>query len=562
MIGVIANSSDSPAVREFFELFKTPWEFYQPDRKYDVIVCAGAGDFDESAARLVVIYSALTLPMDATESAQLANREGQTSGLEYKGFRIPIYGNQMFFSDRDGALAGEGFPFGAISQHQVNGTNVVRVGYDLFEEVRALLTSGQPSANAAIPALELHIALLRDLIVTSGIPLAEIPPVPDGYRFIACLTHDVDHPMMRAHKFDPTMFGFLFRAILGTLGGVITGHRPWRDIWTNWGAAFQLPLVHLGLAKDRWAEIDRYIAMEDGARSSFFVIPFAGRPGRHHGGAAPSARAARYGAADLSEQIRNLISADCEVGLHGIDAWLDSDAAARELGEVRSITGCQEVGVRMHWLYFDAQSPATLERAGASYDSTVGYNETIGYRAGTTQAYKPLSTRRLIELPLHIMDTALFFPSYLNLPPGHARKRVGQMVDDATRFGGCLTINWHDRSIAPERLWGKFYADLVAELKARGAWLATAGQTVAWFRKRRAAVFENVNWDAGVLRAQIGVEAADNLPSLQLRVHDGSERHHGTVTGRAPLEFPSAVAGDVHLRVAPSGEVEVVAKGN
>ena len=42
----------------------------------------------------------------------------------------------------------------------------MRVGYDLFAEVRTLLTTGQPSANAAIPALELHIALLRDLIVS------------------------------------------------------------------------------------------------------------------------------------------------------------------------------------------------------------------------------------------------------------------------------------------------------------------------------------------------------------------------------------------------------------
>src|ERR1700751_6013193 len=28
MIGVLANQADVPTVREFFELFKTPWEFY------------------------------------------------------------------------------------------------------------------------------------------------------------------------------------------------------------------------------------------------------------------------------------------------------------------------------------------------------------------------------------------------------------------------------------------------------------------------------------------------------------------------------------------------------
>ena len=37
----------------------------------------------------------------------------------------------------------------------------------------------------------------------------------------------------------------------------------------------------------------------------------------------------------------------------------------------------------MHWLLHDANTPSVLDEAGYAYDSTVGYNETIGYRAGT-----------------------------------------------------------------------------------------------------------------------------------------------------------------------------------
>ncbi len=104
------------------------------------------------------------------------------------------------------------------------------------------------------------------------------------------------------------------------------------------------------------------------------------------------------------------MAAGCEVGLHGIDAWLDSSKGREELEEIRSLTGNSEIGVRMHWLYYDQQSPVALEKAGAAYDSTIGYNETVGYRAGTTQVYKPLEANRLLELPLHVMDTALFYP--------------------------------------------------------------------------------------------------------------------------------------------------------
>ena len=93
----------------------------------------------------------------------------------------------------------------------------MRIGYDLFSEIRTLLTQGQPPANADMPALELHIAFLRDLIIGHGIRLIEVPPVPDGHSFIACLTHDVDHPSIRQHKWDHTIFGFLYRAVFGSL---------------------------------------------------------------------------------------------------------------------------------------------------------------------------------------------------------------------------------------------------------------------------------------------------------------------------------------------------------
>ena len=48
MIGVIADPAEHDVVREFFELFKTPWEFYRGDGQYDVLLCAGDGQFDDN----------------------------------------------------------------------------------------------------------------------------------------------------------------------------------------------------------------------------------------------------------------------------------------------------------------------------------------------------------------------------------------------------------------------------------------------------------------------------------------------------------------------------------
>ena len=38
MIGVIPNPNETAVVEEFFQLFKTPWEFHRQGRIYDVVV--------------------------------------------------------------------------------------------------------------------------------------------------------------------------------------------------------------------------------------------------------------------------------------------------------------------------------------------------------------------------------------------------------------------------------------------------------------------------------------------------------------------------------------------
>jgi hypothetical protein len=133
-----------------------------------------------------------------------------------------------------------------------------------------------------------------------------------------------------------------------------------------------------------------------------------------------------------------------------------------------------------------------------------------------------LTVRRLLELPMHIMDTALFYPDRMNLTPKAARVAIGELMDNAGRFGGALTISWHDRSIAPERLWGDFYVNLLRDIRERGAWLTTAAKAVSWFRTRRSAVFEELLQPDGSMRIKISMSATEGLPGMRVRVHRGS----------------------------------------
>jgi hypothetical protein len=519
MIGVIADTAQSSVVTEFFELFKTPWEFYREGPYYDGLICCNR-EPPRSSAKLVLVYGAQPAPFDREKRIEIRSQRSNSIIL-FEGDRIPIYGNCLAFAGpASHGLADETDRASVAVEIGGNGQTFVRVGYDLFDEIRHLLTRGQPPVHAAIPALELHIALLRDLITSHAIPLLEIPPLPSGNKFIVCLTHDVDHWGIRNHKFDHTMFGFLYRALIGSVINFCRGRRSLRQVALNWKAAFSLPFVHLGLAKEFWKDLDRYLEIENGLTSTFFLIPSKGESGQDSNGHRPSRRAARYQISEIVPQVNRLLSERREVGLHGIDAWRDERKGRAERERIQHVTGASEVGVRMHWLFFDKKAPANLDKAGFAYDSTVGYNETIGYRAGATQVFRPLEVEQMLELPLHVMDTALFYPSYLDLSPKQARAVVKPLIENAARFGGVLTVNWHGRSLAPERLWDDFYVELIEDLKSRGAWFSTASQAVSWFRKRRSAVVESVMPEGGLLRVKISVNNTDaDLPGLRLRVH-------------------------------------------
>jgi hypothetical protein len=548
MIGVAVHPSERAIAAEFFELFKTPWEFYRSGGHYDVLLCT-SDNFCFGSPGLLVIFAGEPTSFDATQNTQVNSREGGFLVSE-EGRRLPIYGKLATFPEELSPLLKEEVtqePAAFASQYGEE--NVLRVGYNLFNEVHYLLTVGQPAQNAAIPALDEHIAWLRDWITRSGAPLVEIPPVPDGYKFIGCLTHDIDHPALRNHRFDHTMLGFLYRSTLGTVCDVFRGKKPLKALVRNGRAACILPFVHLGLARDFWLDFDRYLGIEAGHGSTFFVIPRKGYPGRLTNGSVSRKRACQYDIDQLTPQLKEIVSAGGEVGVHGLDAWIDAEEGRKERERVAQAVGVSELGVRMHWLFFGADSPAALERAGFTYDSSVGYRDTIGFRAGTTQAYAPPGARDLLELPLHIMDTALFYPSYLNLGDREAARLISGLIDSAERLGGALTINWHDRSISPERLWDGFYLNLLGELKGRGAWLPTGTQAVGWFRKRRSAVVESVKVELGRISIKAWTNSGGDFPSLKLRIHKPVSR---SLADSLAVRRPAEVV-DVRF----SGETEI-----
>lgn len=56
MIGVFCHENERKTAQEFFELFKTPWEFFNSTNPYEVIVSTRQ-EIPESNIRLMLLYS-------------------------------------------------------------------------------------------------------------------------------------------------------------------------------------------------------------------------------------------------------------------------------------------------------------------------------------------------------------------------------------------------------------------------------------------------------------------------------------------------------------------------
>jgi hypothetical protein len=519
VIGIISSEAHVSAVREFFELFKTPWEFWREGVTYDVVIASSTDIPEHLITNALVIYSAERSGMDETETTSI---EARVSGnwIEWDGGDCPVYGKLLVFR-------GDGEPI--VTRHQSTsmvgmrlaneGRPTVRIGFDLFYEVYFLLSQGQPSENAQTPAMDRQIALLRELLLGLGTPLVEVLPAPNGYEFVACLTHDVDFVGIRDHWFDHTMFGFLFRCFVGSLQDVLRGRLSWKKCLRNWAAGLSLPLVLINVVDDFWLEFDRYREMEKGLGSTFYFIPFPNTPGLLESTPAPARRAAKYDLTQIRGQVQELVDHDCEVGLHGIDAWHDQQKGKTESSRIREFTGESQLGIRMHWLYWGKESATVLDASGFDYDSTSGFNNAVGFRAGTTQVFRPLGVKHLLELPLNIQDSALFYPDRMNLSERDALDTCKNVIRSVLSGRGALTLNWHTRSLSPERLWGEFYATLLNELHTHRVWFGTAHQIVEWFRYRRKVSFSSAESDETAIDLAISDSADTSGHSFAVRFY-------------------------------------------
>ncbi|HWH60033.1 MAG TPA: polysaccharide deacetylase family protein [Terriglobales bacterium] len=164
-----------------------------------------------------------------------------------------------------------------------------------------------------------------------------------------------------------------------------------------------------------------------------------------------------------------------EMGAHpGYYTYGSPEKLKAEFDYIRCAVGESLIGGRQHYLRWSPTTWEHWEACGVGYDSTVGYADQIGFRAGTCIPYKPwlLGPGReahLLEIPLIVMDATV--ATYMSIPEEKQLDRITPLIDKCRLVGGVFTLLWHNASLL-EPGYGNTYIqllDLLAGAK-RFAW--------------------------------------------------------------------------------------------
>jgi hypothetical protein len=149
-----------------------------------------------------------------------------------------------------------------------------------------------------------------------------------------------------------------------------------------------------------------------------------------------------------------------EIGMHASYVTHQDEAALRK--EANNLkTTCAALGIaqpawgnRQHYLRWDWRvTPQALAAAGFTYDSTLGYNDHVGFRCGTSHPFplwdwtqrRPLA---LMERPLIAMDGAgLNTEEGMGLSHDETASTYAALKKTCLRHGGDFVLLWHNNRL-------------------------------------------------------------------------------------------------------------------
>ena len=316
----------------------------------------------------------------------------------------------------------------------------------LVDELKSVLTGNAPD-DSGTPSLEASIAEFLSELEQSSLEangfFVRKARWPSAAPLAVCLTHDVDN--------------------------------------------IERPKAHILNIKDRFTKAD-YEGWERGDVSLYDNLELIGKKEGAEGFRSSFyLMSANYPLAKVRPAARRLRAKGWEIGLHGDFGTHDSAPEMRKaVDRLTKGVGIRPKGLREHYLRFDyGKSWKIMDDAGFDYDTTVGNNDTLGFKLGLATPFHPpdegWKPMRLLELPLSLMDTTLW--GYLKKGEEEGFEDVMRSMAMVEKVGGLFTLLWHQEAVRMKG--GRIYWRILKELgRRKDAFVGSGADVAMWWRAR------------------------------------------------------------------------------
>lgn len=276
----------------------------------------------------------------------------------------------------------------------------------------------------------------------SGKPFVRKALWPEGAEFAVALTHDVDrltaplsHVMKVRKRFPTSLF-----------------------------------IKRVFSIDDPYWNIEKMVNSEErlGFTSSFYLLVHD------------------YSLGSKREYIRAIANKGWDIGLHG--SFGTHDCVENMRGDIETFEkeiGKRPRGIRQHYLKFDpSKTWQIMDESGLVYDTTWGFNQRPGFRAGVCLPYHPPSQSfeplNILELPLILMDTSLW--GYMHLQEEEGYSLVEQILAKVKEERGLFTLLWHQEAL--QMKGGRLYIRILKRIADEKCFVSNAENIAEWWLNR------------------------------------------------------------------------------
>ncbi len=297
-----------------------------------------------------------------------------------------------------------------------------------------------------------------EMVSPVDLPMKEV--YPSGRKAAVCVTHDVD----MLHGWDR---GGLSSKVRGRLKRVREAKGAGRFLSGGRGLISDLAAFLKG--RNPYWTVPEMLEkeLERGLKPTFFLM------------AAPKGEGPFPPDYDTEDDDLELLvgllkKSGCEISLHGsYRSHSDCFRLISERSEQARVVGKESAGIRQHLLRLKIPETYRVQAAaGFAYDSTLGFAEREGFRAGFCHPFMPydLFADRSIpiwEIPMIVMDRTLY--AYRKYTPEEAYGSLLRLIEEVKRYNGVLVINWHNSTLPDLQSegWDDFYEKMLDLLSAK-----------------------------------------------------------------------------------------------